>query len=381
MSSFYWVLTAIFVTIFSWIGPVSAAPKKRVVLFKNCEGKLARPNQTQIIKKAISNPVDLYFELYERDLKFSEKTGSRDFPVRDLFGEDLKILRDDLIKSIEVFKMNDDKIPLELASRVLKKAQALLKKDFGYLSYCDFTKAWVLIMNLYNNSSKDILTEQRAEKFIDAYLDRAEPRPIAESGAILSYYQFPQYSLPSISSLDRMDIVLMSSAPLTIRRLSTEKEWVDVGFLLPSTNEVHDLIHAKAQQIVDTGPVKFVPRFQSIKDLRLHLEQKYSATKHIVEKIRMTDDYIEHLRLDQMVYYYSHEETFASIEYFGSNYGGALFKDGKLFPDGSPSSFFLSKEEQQALKDAPRPPETREKTVETLTRWYEEGGGPKHPPK
>ncbi len=381
MSSFYWVLTAIFVTIFSWIGPVSAAPKKSNLKTEKCEGQLKRPHQTQIIKRAIQNPVELYFELYERDLKFSQKTGSRDFPVRDLFGEDLHILRDDLIRAIEVFKMNDDKVALKLANQVFKKAQTLLKKDFGYLSYCDFTKAWVLIMNLYNNSPKDLLIEQRAEKFIHAYLDRTEPPSIAESSAILSYHQFPQYSLPSISSMDRMEIVLMTSAPLTIRRLAVEKEWIDVGSLLPSTNEVHDLTHARSQQIVITGPVKFAPRFQNEKDLRLHLEQKYSASKYIVEKIRVTDDDIERLRLDQMVYYYAHEETFASIEYFGSNYGGVLFKDGKLFPDGAPSSFFLSQEEQQALKDAPRPPGTRERVVQKLSKWYEEGGGPKHSTK
>lgn len=381
MSPFYVGLTAIFVTLFSWIGPVSAAPRKTTLPNPDCENSLARPLQTQVIKNAIKNPVDFYFNLYNREIKSVAETGSRDFPVRDLFTEDLQIMRRDVKAAVEILKAHSNGISQELAKKLLARADVLLKKDFGYLSYCDFTKAWVQLMNLSSNTPYDALLEKRAITFLTEYFLRSEPPPLNKSGAILPYHQFPQYSLPSVSVLSRFDIILLTSAPLAIRRLATKKEHVDTNTeLSPVANEAHDGFHAGVQKIDISGEVKYVPRFQSVEDLRKHLEEKFAVSRFIIEKILMENDPLERLLLEQMVFYYAHEESFASIEYFGSNYGGMLFPGGQLFPDTAPSTFFLNAEEIKLIESVKKLPETRIRIVETLMKWYVMGGGPKHPP-
>ena len=139
MPSFYRVLTAIFVTIFSWIGPVSADSKRPLIPSGPCEASMVPAFQTALVKKAINNPVDLYRELYERNLRFVSEEVPNNFPVTDLFSEDLSILKNRLEKARDYLQEHNRSVYADLMEQLIVRADSMLKNGFGYVSYWAFS--------------------------------------------------------------------------------------------------------------------------------------------------------------------------------------------------------------------------------------------------
>lgn len=396
MSLFYKGFTAIFVTFFAWIGPIAASTDAPSVIVESCESMVTPDFQTQIIKKAISNPIDLYRELYERYQYFFSETEPNNFPVTDLFSEDLRILKGRLENARDYLRVHNRSNYADLMEQLIARSDSMLKNGFGYVSYWNFTNIYLYAYELFifakmqiSPESFSYLKNKRKEIFeggdtgiltlIKHFLSGTGYSVAGHQFAIKSYYQFPLFTLPSVSRVSREDILLMSSAPLKIRYLSDMIELVDKVYLSPGYNARHDDFHGSLLAIDDSSGVHFTKRFKGIEDLLSHSKKKLSVTKHMIFNIHQIADMTERLRHDQWMFYYGHEETYSSIEYFGSNYGGALFPGGTLDTHTNPNTFFLSEADIEILKKRPLTLAIRDATVGNLQRWYQEGGGPTHP--
>ena len=340
-----------------------------------CEQLLVEIRVTKIARMFRQDRVGLFAELYHRDRSFKSDTEPHNFPVADLFGEDMQIVIKDLLNAQDYFRLLGDERLQNLTAKMIDKAQSMLRSDFGYLTYFEFAGVTTFLFDSMIASrmlqTHDLpefpkLREETIKKFrnaaltrmyggiekirdrgaeaVEGYLRVGKLSSLIASRAILLGNGIPHYSIPTVSDMSRIDLIKATSAPLWIRRVTPTIEDVDSDPRTPSSNLSHDDSHAHAlinEKVEEPRlPIKSSQSrvFNNDEELFKYIKEKTRITDVVIQNVLAITDKAHRFTFEVVLFSETHEAVYGSIE----NFAPGRTPEARLY-------VFLSKAEQRSL--------------------------------